>query len=418
MSLHIEANTPAMLGDLKVANRRTVLAAFRRGAVSGVTEVSQQTGISRPTVVKCIRFFLDSGLLISLGKGPSTAIGGKRPENYTLSGSRYFLCLALWPQEMRASLYTIGHTLLGSITLGGPLPDTAEEISRKTATLASRLLREQCVQPADVCAVSVSTSGTVDRETGTLLYSSHTPQWGTHVHLLDDLRALFGLNTPIYLENAGKMCARPFLLDPALYNQRVLVLFTTWGLSGCMLEHGHILSGPNALIGEVGHMTLDPSDPEPCGCGSCGCFERLVSTARVRRLVRESAAAFPESPLPGQEDLTIPQLFQASRTGDLLAQSVCRHLASVFAHALRNICLVFDPDCVILQGDYAAADGVFRDALESSLSGFRYFPSGMPFTLLCDSRPLSEMDAEGAFIALDHLYFGNPDLYRDETAES
>ena len=40
MSLHIEANTPAMLGDLKVANRRTVLAAFRRGAVSGVTEVS------------------------------------------------------------------------------------------------------------------------------------------------------------------------------------------------------------------------------------------------------------------------------------------------------------------------------------------------------------------------------------------
>ena len=142
MSLHIEANTPAMLGDLKVTNRRTVLSAFRRGAVAGVSEVSQQTGISRPTVVKCIRFFLDSGLLVSLGKGPSTAIGGKRPENYTLSGSRYFLCLALWPQEMRACLYTIGHTLLGSISLSGPLPDTADEISRKSATLAARLLRE------------------------------------------------------------------------------------------------------------------------------------------------------------------------------------------------------------------------------------------------------------------------------------
>ena len=295
MSLHIEANTPAMLGDLKVANRRTVLSAFRRGAVAGVSEVSQQTGISRPTVVKCIRFFLDSGLLVSLGKGPSTAIGGKRPENYTLSGRRYFLCLALWPQEMRACLYTIGHTLLGSISLSGPLPDTADEISRKSATLAARLLREQCVQPRDVCAVSVSTSGTVDRETGTLLYSSHTPQWGTHVHLLADLRGLFGLATPISLENAGKMCARPFLLDSALRSQRVLVLFTTWGLSGCMLEHGHILSGQNSLIGEVGHMTLDPSDPEPCGCGSHGCFERLVSAARVRRMVRTYHRHLPES---------------------------------------------------------------------------------------------------------------------------
>ena len=103
--------------------------------------------------------------------------------------------------------------------------------------------------------------------------------------------------------------------------------------------------------------------------------------------------------------------------GDPLAQDVSRKLAAVFAHALRNICLVFDPDCVILQGDYAAADDVFRQALEENLSGFRYFPSSMPFTLLSDTRTLSEMDAEGAFIALDHLYFGNPDLYRDEPAE-
>ena len=335
MNLHIEANTPAMLGDLKIANRRTVLAAFRRGTVAGISDICQQTGISRPTVVKCIKFFLDSGLLVSLGKGPSTAIGGKRPETYTLSGNRYFLCLALWPREMRAYLYTIGHTLLGSIVYPCELPYTVEEVSRQTATLAVRLLREQCVEPKDVCAVSVSTSGTVDRETGTLLYSSHTPQWGTHVHLLDDLRSLFGLTTPIYLENAGKMCARPFLLDPELHRQRVLVLFTTWGLSGCMLEHGHILSGRNSLIGEVGHMTLDPSDPEPCGCGSHGCFERLVSAARVRRMVQEEAPAFPASPLAGRSELTIPQLFESSAAGDPLAMQVSRRLAGIFGSAAR-----------------------------------------------------------------------------------
>ena len=417
MNLHTEPNTPAMLNDLKIANRRTVLSCFRHGAVAGAGDVCQQTGISRPTVVKSIRFFLDTGLLVSLGKGKSTAIGGKRPETYALSGRRYFLTLALWPQELRCYLFTIGHALLGCISLPEALPATAEETSRKAAALASRLLREQCVRPEDVCAVSVSTSGTVDRENGLLLYSSHTPQWGMNVHLLDDLQALFGRETPIFLENAGKMCARPFLLDPELRRRRVLVLFTTWGLSGCMLERGHIMSGHNALIGEVGHMTLDPSDPEPCGCGSRGCFERLVSAARMRRLVREAAADFPESPLPSRADLTIPQLFEASQGGDRLARRVSRHLSSVFAHALRNISLVFDPDCVILQGDYAAADDLFRDSLAESLSGFRYFHGEMPFVLMDDRRPLHEMDAEGAFIALDHLYFGNPELYRDEAAE-
>ena len=417
MSFRTDSSAPAMLNDLKVANRRRVISCFRRGAVTGAGDISQQTGISRPTVVKCIRFFLGTGLLVSQGKGKSTAIGGKRPETYALSGSRYFLTLALWPQEQRAFLFTIGHTLLGSITLPEALPETAEDTGRKAAALASRLLREQCVQPGDVCAVAVSTSGTVDRETETLIYSSHTPQWGTSVHLLDDLRALFGPGIPIYMENAAKMCARPFLLDPTLRRQRVLVLFTTWGLSGCMMERGHIMSGHNALIGEIGHMTLDPSDPEPCGCGSCGCFERLVSPTRMRRLVQERAHEFPGSSLPGRPELTIPQLFEASRAGDPLAVSLSRHLASHFAHALRNISLVFDPDCVILQGDYAAADEAFRTALSQALSGFRYFNGHMPFLLQDDRRPLSEMDAEGAFIALDHLYFGDAALYQDDSPE-
>ena len=78
---------------------------------------------------------------------------------------------------------------------------------------------------------------------------------------------------------------------------------------------------------------------------------------------------------------------------------------------------MFDPDCVILQGDYAAADEVFRMALSEALSGFHYFNGHMPFLLQDDRRPLSEMDAEGAFIALDHLYFGDAALYQDDSPE-
>lgn len=418
MNRYFDTNAPALLTDLKIANRRTVLSAFRRGAVCSASDLSAQTGISRPTVVKCIRFFQDNGLLVSLGKGKSTATGGKRPENYALSQKRYFLTLAMWPQELRAYLYTIGHELLGSIVFPEPLPETPSEASRQAATLAARLLREQCVLPSDVCAVSVSTSGTIDRETNTLMFSSHTPLWGTRVHLLDDLHALFGDETPIYMENAGKMCARPFLLDHELRGKRVLVLFTTWGVSSCFIERGHIMNGPNSLIGEVGHMTIDPSDPEPCGCGSRGCFERLVSPARVRRMVREAAADYPASPLPLQgEQLSIPALFAASEGGDALAQAISRRLAGIFALVLRNISLVFDPDCVVFQGDYASADEIFRTTLREEMAGFHYYPSGIPFEIRADHRPLAGMDAEGAFIALDHLYFSNPALYRDQAAD-
>ena len=49
MSFRTDSSAPAMLNDLKVANRRRVISCFRRGAVTGAGDISQQTGISRPT---------------------------------------------------------------------------------------------------------------------------------------------------------------------------------------------------------------------------------------------------------------------------------------------------------------------------------------------------------------------------------
>lgn len=399
-------DSPAMLNDLKVANRKSVLQVFRSGGIYDASEVSVLTGLSRPTVMKCIHYFLDSGILVSRGKGKSTSTGGKRPEHFSLDESRYYVCLALWPQETRVHLYSIRHDRIASKTYTEPLPETADEAGRRTAAVVTELLKEQHIAPSSVVAASVSVPGTVDHETGTLLFSSHRPAWGTRIHLLDELHALLGAETPLFIENAGKMCARPYLTDPDVRSKRVLVLFTTWGLSGCMIERGHILNGRNSLIGEIGHMIIDPNDPEPCGCGSYGCFERLVSRSRVNRIL--NSLTRDESP----ESLSIPDVFARSAEGDAFARQTLHMLAGTFACALRNISLSFDPDLVIFQGDYGAADAHFETELRNQMADFRYLPTSHPFEIRFDPRPLHEMDAEGSFIALDHLFFDHGDHYQ------
>ena len=112
--------------------------------------------------------------------------------------------------------------------------------------------------------------------------------------------------------------------------------------------------------------------------------------------------------------MSIPRMFSLSEQGDPAAREVGDALADTFASALHNIALVFDPDCVIFQGDYAHADRAFFIRLKQSLSGFNYYPGTTPFAIRRDMRPLEEMDAEGAFIALDHLYFDSDDLYRQD----
>lgn len=409
----------SMPSDLKYSNRIQVINAFLSGGTLCASDVSERIGLSRQTVMKSIQFFLRSRLLVSQGKGSSTSVGGKRPELFALSREKYFLCIALWPQELRLHLYTIGKQLVDSLCLTIPLPGNAKAAIDNAGQLSRKLLEKNQVSADNLCAVSLSTAGTVDYKTGCLKYSSQSPQWGTDVPLREYLKPYFAPDTLIFLENAGKMTARPFLLEPELSGKRVLVIFSCWGLSSCLIEKNHILSGKNSLIGEIGHMIIDPNDPEQCGCGSHGCLERLVSEGRMRVLLDRLRKEKPSSPLGilPADQVTIPEIFRHSQQGDVLARGLTDYLARVFATALRNISLVFDPDLIVFQGDFSQADAFFDQRLREYLCGFQYYPAGGPFEIRYDRRPLSEMDALGSYAALVERYFDAPDLYMEPETE-
>ena len=411
-------NAPAsMPSDLKYSNRIQVINAFLSGGTLCASDVSERIGLSRQTVMKSIQFFVKSGLLVSEGKGSSTSMGGKRPELFALSREKYFLCIALWPQDLRFHLYTIGKQLADSLCLTIPLPDSPKTAIDNAGQLARQILEKNRVSLDNLCAVSLSTSGTMDYKSGRLKYSSQSPQWGMDLPLREWLKPWFGSDTLIFLENAGKMTARPFLLEPELSGKRAMVIFSGWGLCSCMIEKNHILSGKNSLIGEIGHMIIDPNDREVCGCGSRGCLERLVSEGRMRRLVERKLADYPQSALGTRpQQVTIAEIFRCSQEGDPLARELVNYLARVFATALRNISLVFDPDQIVFQGDYAQADSFFDRRLREYLGEFQYAPD--PFEIRYDRRPLAEMDALGSYIALTERYFDAPDLYMESEEEA
>ena len=239
------------------------------------------------------------------------------------------------------------------------------------------------------------------------------PQWGRNVPLRSLLAGYFPAETAILVENAGKLTARPVSKEPALEDKRVATLFTTWGISSCLIDRGEIETGHSALIGEIGHMVIRPEDPERCGCGSRGCLERLISHRRLR----DSASRLHEAGVPTRmnlAELRPLQLFRASASGDELARHVVSVMADVMATGLRNLSLVFDPDVVVFQGDYAHADSYFDRCLRDALADFRYYPERAPFEIRYDRRPLTELDAEGGYLALAEVCFSKSELIDGE----
>ena len=408
------AKLPAVPSALKYQNRQRILSCFRDHQEHSVADVVSRTGISKLTVMRAIQFFCGKNILVSSGKGESTEQGGKRPEFFRFGSRQYLLTITLWPESLCLSLFSMDLKELCRSSFSWIIPATPEIAFTFVREQAMSLLQQAGLRKEDLYGVSLSTSGIVDYDTLVLKYSVHSPEWGTDIPVGEYLKDIFGDKPYYFIENAGKCISRAILAEQLHPEKRMLILFSSWGLSGALVQDGKILSGRDSLIGEIGHMILDPRDTEECSCGSYGCLERLVSVARLRKRISTDPppASSPLAKL-APEAVTLNHLFFASQQQDPYARIHVAYLADCFSALLRNVALVFNPETVVFVGDYAIADDFFDQRMRQKFHQFHYLATSTPIDVRYDTRLLPELDARGGAIAMLDHFFADPALYED-----
>ena len=403
----------AVPADLRHKNRISVLNVFRRGGAFEVNEIAAITGISRQTVSKSVQYFINKGLVSDLGKGLSTDIGGKRPHLYRFSCSKMLLSVTAWPDILNLTLMDMNATKIDNEITSNEIKDDPEEYFNEIGSHISEILKRNGISEDNLYGVALSVPGTIDYRRSILKYSSISPAWGTDIPVAAILRPYVGENCIIFPENAGKMTARALLAEDGIASKRVLSLFTTWGFSACLIDKGHILNGKDSLIGEIGHMIIDPSDTERCGCGGYGCLERQISEARLQHMIEERRGRYPASALLGkiEEGVKIRDIFTASANGDEFAKELVSYMAKNAAMAVHNVTLTFDPDIVVFHGNFAKADKWFDTQFKTYLSAFKYYPEQGTFEIRYDDRPLDALDMMGAANSLTGMFFEDPELF-------
>lgn len=394
----------ALPADIRPINRQRILMALRSGETMTVADIHEKTGISRPTVMRALQDYCDRGVVKSLGLGNTTSMGGKKPELFVFAEPRKLLCINLWPREISIALCG----LVGDVYALTRFPYSPNETPEQVFSILQRdamyYLDEQGVRPEELYGVTLSTPGTVDYDAKRLRYNSKEPAWGADIPIIDYLQAIFGDKPVYFIDNAGKAAGRAVLQDREEYAHcRLITLFTTWGVSACMMESGHVLNGHDSLIGEIGHMVICDTSSLLCGCGKRGCLESLVSIGHIRQMIIESGA-----PLD-TEQMTFQRLFALSEQGDAAARRISEYLAHCFAVLLHNLSLAYNQEAVIFQGDFALADPHFDCCLKRELREFRYYPGGNPFTIRYDQRDLTLLAARGGADLLKRMYFATID---------
>jgi fructokinase len=130
------------------------------------------------------------------------------------------------------------------------------------------------------------------------------------------------------------------------------------GCGGGIVHKGEVLTGPQAIAGEWGHMCIDPDGPL-CYCGQRGCVETFISGGGLENRYAEKVMAPPAR----RARKSLQEIERDFFAGEKIAVEFMREFFDRFGRALANLIDILDPDIVVLGGGVSNFPALYTDGV-------------------------------------------------------
>ena len=145
------------------------------------------------------------------------------------------------------------------------------------------------------------------------------------------------------------------------------------GIGGGIVLDGKIIGGAHGAGGEIGHMVLNPSESEICGCGKRGCAEQYCSATGVVRLANRYLDAHDdESVLRRKRVIHCKDVFDAAKKGDIASMKILDQMFDLLGMFLANVCCTMDPEVIVLGGGVSKAGQMLVDGATQAFARYAF----------------------------------------------
>ena len=195
----------------------------------------------------------------------------------------------------------------------------------------------------------IGTPGAVSPRTGLLKNSNTVCMNGQP--LKADLERILGRK--IEIQNDANCFAMAEALRGAGRGKKLVfgVIMGT-GCGGGMVYRGEVITGPQAIAGEWGHMSINPDGPL-CYCGQRGCVETYISGGGLQARYAEQFG----------KTKSFKEIVKDYQAGDAPTAAFMQGFFRNFGRALANLITVLDPDIVVLGGGVAQMGALLFDTV-------------------------------------------------------
>ena len=351
--------------------RAAVIDVIRAAGTISRTEIVNTTRLTPGTVSGEVRRLLDEGLVVEVGRAPST--GGKPRRLLELvASSRFAVGIHLDHDGVTYALADLGGAIVARRRVDGVGEAEPDDVIGAMAREAAGIVADAQVDPARVLGLGVVSPGPLVAATGMVMSRPSLHRWVDYP-LAARLEAASGL--PVVVDNDATAAAVGEHWTRASEPSAAFsALYMATGIGSGTVVDGVPYRGASSNTGEIGHVCVAVSGPM-CWCGNRGCVEAVAGPASVVAAAR--AAGVDVGAREGVETLergagllrAFGRVVDAAHAGDARARAIFADSARYVAVAAQTLCSMMDVDLVVLTGPaFALAGELYLPVVQERVS--------------------------------------------------
>lgn len=242
----------------------------------------------------------------------------------------------------------------------GILPDVAASIKK--------VMEEESIDKEDVVGVGVGVPGPVD-DSGTI-HKAVNLGWD----VFNIPKVLNGyLDLPVKAGNDANVAAFGEMWQGGGkgYSDLVAVTLGT-GVGGGIIVGGRIVTGAAGAGGEIGHLHIEDSETEECGCKNKGCLEQYASATGVVRLARRRLAEDDTPSSLRDRELSAKAVFDAVKDGDAVAVEIAERFGEYLGKGLAAVAAVVNPEVFVIGGGVSRAGEILFKFIQPAYDKYAF----------------------------------------------
>ncbi len=379
--------TPSLLREL---NDRAALDLLLGGEMLTRSQISEYTGVSKVTVAQMLTRLEERGLVTIAGeqaggRGPNAALYSVVPSSAYVAGLYVDLDL------VSAAVADVTGRWVAEVSGNPNGTDDPAELVRRTVEQACAAAG---LEVNRLSALVIGSPGVVDPRTGDPQLAVNLPAW--HEGALDAIKSAW--HTPVVIENDVNLAAMAERADGAATDTDDFVL--VWlgvGVGLATVLGGRLHRGTTGAAGEIGYLPVHgaPLHTDIRHPASGG-FQSLAGGSAVMELaarhgfiaptpaeaVRTALAAATKTSKTSETN-GVGQSGTSGAAGDAAAEFL-GELAHRVAVGVASVCVVLDPELVVLGGEVGLAGGtVLADRVAAAVASIwpsrpRVVPTRVP----------------------------------------